>query len=131
MEGPNGKFIQSTAEMFGRFAAELMPKLVVWQQRLTADPSQLAAIEEEVHRAFSRGAGMSVAALVSVVLQSKELVAAAEKTRREYNIPLAKGRDRTMEVKLSGGSVMWVTSAYCEPKRGTSRDSDEKPSGLH
>lgn len=131
MEGPNGKFIQSTAEMFGRFAAELMPKLVVWQQRLTADPSQLAAVEEEVQRAFSRGAGMSVAALVSVVLQSKELVAAAEKTRREYSIPLAKGRDRTMEVKLSGGSVMWVTSAYCEPKRGTSRDSDEKPSGLH
>jgi hypothetical protein len=29
MEGPNGKFIQSTGEMFGRFAAELMPKLVV------------------------------------------------------------------------------------------------------
>ncbi len=65
---------------------------------------------------------MSVAALVSVVLQSKELVAAAEKTRREYSIPLAKGRDRTMEVKLSGGSVMWVTSAHCEPsveRRGT------------
>lgn len=102
MEGPNGKVIRSTAEMFGRFAAELMPKLVVWQQRLTADPSQLAAVEEEVQRAFSRGAGMSVAALVSVVLQSKELVAAAEKTRREYSIPLAKGRDRTMEVKLPG-----------------------------
>jgi len=56
MEGPNGKFIQSTAEMFGRFAAELMPKLVVWQQRLTADPSQLAAVEEEVHRASGEGA---------------------------------------------------------------------------
>ncbi|MFM8723592.1 MAG: hypothetical protein ACKON9_00550 [Planctomycetaceae bacterium] len=131
MEGPNGKFIQSTAEMLVRFTAELMPKLVDWQRRLTADPSQLATIEEEVQQACSRGAGMMVAALVSVVLQSKELVAAAEKTRQEYSIPLAKGRDRTMQVKLSGGSVMWVTSAYCEPKRGTSADSDEKPSGVH
>ena len=131
VDGRGGEFIKTVAEMLGRFTVEVVPQLEKWRLRLSANPEELDALEQEVHREFARGAGLVVAGLVSVVMQTKEFAAAAEKTRQEYSIPLSKGRDRTMSVQLLGGVVMWITSLYCEASRRRNTNEGETVSGLH
>ena len=102
VDGKDAEFIQSVGEMFGRFSGEVVPKLLEWEQRLKDDPAELESIEFDVQHTFQRGAGLVVAGLISVVMQTPEFAAAAEQTRRTYSTPLAKGRDRTMAMKLWG-----------------------------
>ena len=131
MNGSEGVAIQSAAQMFGRFSGQLVEQLPVWRERLHEDPQELGDIELEVHRAFTAGAGQIVAGLIAVVMASAELEVAAEQTRRGFGHPLAKGRQRAMRVKLLGGFVMWISSLYCEPRRGVFRRADEQASGVY
>ena len=96
VDGRNGKLIQSLAEMIVRFHGDVFPKLAVGKQRLKADPQILDTLEREVQQEFSRGAGLVVAGLIAVVMQTKEFAAAAERVRQNYSVPLAKGRERIM-----------------------------------
>ena len=129
VDGRDGEFIKSVPEMLVRFTGDVFPKLAEWERLLKANPQNLDAIEQEAHQEFARGAGLVVAGLISVVMQTKEFALAAEKTRREYSVPLSKGRDRKMSIQLLGGVMMWITSLYCEPRR--QRERDEAVSGLH
>ena len=130
VDGRDGEYIQTVAEMFGRFSGEVFPRMAEWERRLKEDPAELEAIEFEVQHMFQRGAGLVVAGLISVVMQTPEFAAAAEQTRRSYSTPLAAGRNRTLAVKLLGGVMMWITSLYCEPRRGVFRRSDDQAAGL-
>jgi len=69
-----------------------------------------------VHQEFSRRAGLVVAGLISVVMQTNEFSATAEKTRQQYSVPLAAGRDPKIAMQLMGGVRMCMTSLYCEPR---------------
>jgi hypothetical protein len=110
VDGRNGKLIQSVAEMIVRFHGDVFPKLAVGKQRLKADPQILDTLEREVQQEFSRGAGLVVAGLIAVVMQTKEFAADAERVRQNYSVPLAKGRERTMSIPLLGGVTMYMTS---------------------
>ena len=72
VDGRNGKLIQSVAEMIVRFLGDVFPKLAEWEQRLKADPQILDTLEREVQQEFSRGAGLVVAGLIAVVMQTKK-----------------------------------------------------------
>ena len=129
VDGRNGKLIQSVAEMIVRFHGDVFPKLAEWEQRLKADPQILDTLEREVQQEFSRGAGLVVAGLIAVVMQTKEFAADAERVRQNYSVPLTKGRERTMSIQLLGGVTMCMTSLYCEGRRRLgARDS---AGGLH
>ena len=106
MDGRNGKLIQSVAEMIVRFHGDVFPKLGEWEQRLKADPQILDTLEREVQQEFSRGAGLVVAGLIAVVMQTKEFAADAERVRQNDSVALAKGRERTMSIPLLGGVTM-------------------------
>lgn len=131
VDGRDGEFIQSADEMLGRFNGEVYPKLGDWQRRLKEDPAELETIEREVHQMFGRGAGLVVAGLISVVMQTQEFARTAEATRQGYSIPLAKGRNQKMAMRLLGGMMTWITSLYCEPLRRKNADEQEEVSGLH
>ena len=131
VDGKEGEFIQTVAAMFGRFSGEVLPLMVEWERRLRAAPEDLEAIERDVQQTFQRGGGLIVAGLVSVVMQAPEFAETAEQTRQAYATPLANGRNRTMSMNLLGGVVMWITSLYCEPRRGAFRRDDDGVSGLH
>lgn len=131
VDGKDGEFIKSAMEMLVRFSVEISPKLTEWQDRLQKNPEQLDAIEHDVRDAYQRGAGLMIAGLVSVVLQTESLMKAAEQTRVGFNNALAKGRNRKISVRLLGGVMMWVTSLYCEPKRGLFRKADDQAVGLN
>jgi hypothetical protein len=129
--GPEAPSIQSVEEMIGRFQAELITQLPAWKEKLTADPSQLEALEHQVHGAFARGADLLVAGLLAVVMNGPELEAASESTRRAYCVPLARGRNRQLRVRLLGGLLIWVTSLYCAPRKPLWSRKEKDAPGLH
>lgn len=131
VDGKDGRYIQSVGEMLGRFAVEVYPKVAQWEERLKDDPQELEAIEREVLEAFGRGAGLVVAGLISVVMQTPQFAEAAEETRQNYAIPLSPGRNQKMSVRVVGGVEMWITSQYCEPRRRKRADDEPATSGLH
>jgi hypothetical protein len=131
MGGKEGEVIQSVGQMVGKFTGELFPKLGVWEKQLIQSPDSLEVIEREVQEAFLLGAGMVTSGLIAVVLLSKDLERKSESTRREFYYPLAPGRTRDIRVRLLGGFFMWVSSLYCEPKKGVFRRARPDAVGLY
>jgi hypothetical protein len=76
-------------------------------------------LEHEVRDAFSRGSDLVVAGLIARVMKQPGFDEACEQTRQSYRIPLSRGRKRTLRVRLLGGLLVWVSSLYCEPRRGS------------
>lgn len=130
VNGPDGPMIESVEEMAGRFSSELMTLMPGWKERIFSAPEELHQIERDVHRAFSRGADLVLAGLIAVTMKRREFADACEQTRQSYVQPLARGRDRTIRVRLLGGLVMWVASLYCEPRRRLFKSAEKIP-GLY
>lgn len=131
VSGPTGPRIESVEEMAGRFYAELLTLVPAWKQQLSADPRQLEPLEQNVHTAFARGADLLVAGLIAVVMKQPEFAAASAQTRSGHRHPLARGRERTIRVRLLGGLVMWVASLYCEPRKRLGRRPGDEVPGLY
>ena len=55
VDGPNGELIQSTGAMFGRFSAELLPQLGVWERQLLEDLVSLKSLNVTFSRRFCGG----------------------------------------------------------------------------
>jgi hypothetical protein len=123
--------VVSPEEMAGRFHGELIGAMPEWKRRLGEDPSRLTELERDVHDAFSRGADLVVAGLIALVMKQPGFDEACEQTRQDYRIPLARGRMRPLRIRLLGGLLVWVTSLYCEPRRGWFRKVEEQVPGLH
>jgi len=131
VDGRDGEPIKSSAEMLVRFTVEAGSRVGEWESRLKKNPDDMEAIEQEVRHEYLRGAGLMIAGLTAVVMQTTEFAAASEQTRQSFDVPLAKGRSRKLAIRLFGGVVMWVTSLYCEPKRGQFRKAEKSVAGLH
>ena len=127
----NSPPVVSPEEMAGRFHGELIGAMPDWKRRLGEDPSRLAELEHDVHEAFSRGADLVVAGLIALVMKQAGFEEACEQTRQNYRFPLSRGRTRSLRIRLFGGLLVWVTSLYCEPRRGWFRKREEKVPGLH
>ncbi len=131
VDTPNSPPVVSPEEMAGRFHGELMGAMPEWKRRLSEDPFRLAELEHEVRAAFSRGADLVVAGLIAQVMKQPGFEKACEQTRRDYRFPLARGRMRPLRIRLLGGLLVWVSSLYCEPRRGWFRKAEENVPGLH
>lgn len=131
VDGKEGEPIKSTTEMLVRYCGEVGPRLAEWEQRLSENPAELETFEQEIDNEYRRGAGLLLAGLVSVVMQTKEFAKASERTRKEFSTPLAKGRNQKLSMRLLGGVAMWASSLYCEPKRGLFLKPDDGAVWLH
>jgi hypothetical protein len=131
VDGQDAPSVQSTEEMAGRFSAELMTFIPQWRGRLLGDPSCLEELERTVHAAFSRGADLLLAGLLAVAMKQPAFDEAAQKARANYRFPLERGRPRTLQVRLMGGLLIWVTSLYCGPRGNWRGRPLEKIPGLH
>ena len=127
----NSPPVVSPEEMAGRFHGELIGALPEWKRRLGEDPSRLTELERDVRDAFSRGADLVVAGLIALVMKQPGFDEACEQTRQNYRVPLSRGRVRPLRIRLLGGLLVWVTSLYCEPRRGWFRKVEEQVPGLH
>jgi hypothetical protein len=72
-----------------------------------------------------------VAGLIALVMKQAGFEEACEQTRQGYRFPLSRGRMRSLRIRLLGGLLVWVTSLYCEPRRGLFRKTEENVPGLH
>lgn len=131
VDNKDGAPIRSAIEMLCRFSGEVALLVPGWEERLTQNPQELETLEREIVQSYKRGAGLMIAGLVSVVMQTRKFAEASEQTRQEFGIPLAKGRNQKLGIRLLGGVIMWATSLYCEPKRGSFRDPNDGATGLH
>lgn len=131
VDGANGEAVGSVEQMFGRFSAELIHQFPAWRKRLADRPDQLSELETDVHAACMRGADMIICGLVAIVLQSHELAVASEQTRLNFREPLARGRNRSIRVRLLSGFTMWVSSLYCEPEKSLAQREKRPATGLY
>jgi hypothetical protein len=131
VNGPDTPYIQSPEEMGGRFQAELMTALPGWKERLRASPDRLIEIEQEVHAAFARGADLLLVGLVAIAMKTPEFTAGGERIRQNAAVPLGRGRERQVQVRLLGGLLMWITSLYCAPPKRRVGGTDEKTPGMY
>lgn len=113
----NASAVDSVEELLGRFQAQLLSVVPDWKRRLRQDPNGLPELELEVRDVFQRGADLTVAGLLAVVLRQPEFEQACEATRGSHRQPLRKGRARSIQVRLLGGLMIWVTSLYCAPRK--------------
>ena len=131
VDAPNSPPVVSPEEMAGRFSAELIRAMPEWKRRLGEDPGRLTELEHEVRGVFGRGADLVVAGLIALVMKQAGFEEACEQTRQGYRFPLSRGRMRPLRIRLLGGLLVWVTSLYCEPRRGLFRKTEENVPGLH
>lgn len=131
MDGPKTPPVKSPEEMGGRFQAELMTALPGWKNRLREHFDCLGEIEQDVHAAFARGADMLVVGLIAMVMKTAEFTAGGEQLRQNAAVPLSRGRERQIQVRLLGGLMLWITSLYCAPCKRRSAGTDEKTPGMY
>lgn len=130
MEGPHGKFIQSTQEMILRFTSQISVDAEHWTKELIDCPADLEKIERRVHIAYARGADLLVAGMIAATIKDGKLLEAAEQTRKQFSRPLQKGRERPIAVQLLGGMIVWAVTLYCAPKKKLLRKDDAPRVGL-
>ena len=127
---PDTPAVQAVAELLGEFHAKLLAVVPQWKDRLRCDPSCLHELEGDIRGVFAQGADFAVAGLLAMVMQQPEFEQACEQTRCSHQQPLRKGRVRTIQVRLLGGLVIWITSLYCVPRKSSTSASTEAVSGL-
>lgn len=131
VNGPDTPPVKSVEEMVGRFHTELLTALPEWRRRLADAPSELGALEYDVHAAFGRGADLLVAGLVAIVMKQATFDEACERTRRSHAYPLRRGRMRQLQIRLLGGLLIWINSLYCEPRRSGFWKAPQDAVGLY
>ena len=109
VDSKDGAPIRSAIEMLRRFSGEVALLVPGWEERLRQNPQELETLEREIVQSYKRGAGLMIAGLVSVVMQTQEFAEASEQTRQEFGSPLATGRNQQLGIRLPGGVNMWAT----------------------
>lgn len=116
--------IRSPEDALLQFNSRVLANLTDWKERLGNDPLAMADLQQEVQIEFRKGADMLMAGMMIVIARLASFDEAAEQTRSTYDIPLTKGRVRSLRIRLLGGLVVWFKSLYCEPRRGWFRESN-------
>ena len=83
----------SLAKVADQFNTQIGAKEHQWLQTLTADPAQLAQVEEEVHLTFSKLADHTVAAILAKASERPEMQAHQKKLWIQRLNPFARRRD--------------------------------------
>lgn len=115
--------ILSPEDALVQFQVSVLAKFPDWKERLGNDPLAMASLQQEVQIEFRKGADMLMAGMMIVIARLASFDEAAEQTRATYDVPLTKGRVRSLRIQLLGGLAVWFKSLYCEPRRGWFRES--------
>jgi hypothetical protein len=102
-----------------------------WAQQLRDDPDCLADIEQQIDQHYRLGGGQLVASLLAEVTSAPQMEEHAERVRHKAARPLRAPEPRTITIRLLCGVMLWVTTAYCAPRRGRATEPTEQPVGLY
>ena len=96
------------------------------------NPSGLANLEQEIHRALRQMADRVVAGLLAQATADSSFAEAAQKnTPTDPKRKLRGGESRPLRLRLLGGLMLYVATLYCSPARRTGRGRGREGSGLY
>jgi hypothetical protein len=102
-----------------------------WRQQLGQDPDRLADIEQQINQHYRQGGGQLLASVLAEVTEDSKMDEHVEQVRQNAAIPLRSPQPRSLRLQLLCGLVLWVTTAYCAPRRTTTTDPSEQLAGLY
>jgi hypothetical protein len=124
--------VGSPLEMASMHYQQVAANVQQWKTAIESNPGKFGELELAVHQEYRKGADMVLAALLVMVHSVASFDAAAETTRKQYAVPLTRGRVRRIQIQLLGGLVIWIKSLYCEPsRRWFTRGDTEKIPGIY
>ena len=116
-DSKNGPSVASPGDTVEAFQVQTQQCIAQWAQRLRDNPDSLADIEQEIDQHYRRGGGQLVASLLGDVTEDTRMDDHIQQVRRDATIPLRAPQPRPLQVRLLCGLVLWITTAYCAPRR--------------
>jgi hypothetical protein len=130
-ESKNGTLVGSPSEILEAFQGQTQSCIEQWIQELQDNPDRFAVIEQQIDQHYRRGGGQLVASFLAKVTEDPQMDERIEKVRQDATIPLRASQPRPLQVRILCGLVLWVTTAYCAPRRTKSTDPSEQLVGLY
>ena len=130
-DSQNGAPVASPGDTIAAFQAVSQDCIDNWAQQLKDNPESFADIEQQIDQHYRQGAGQLVASLLAEVTNDPQMEEHVERIRQNAAIPLRAPEPRTITVRLLCGLALWVTTAYCAPRRGNAVDRTEQLAGLY
>jgi len=130
-DSKNGAPVAPPSETLETFQGQTQGCIDQWIQHLQDDPDRFADFEQQIDQHYRRGGGQLVASILAQVTKHPPMDERIEQVRQEAAIRLRAPQPRTLQVRLLCGLVLWVTTAYCAPRRTKATDPSEQLVGLY
>ena len=130
-DSKNGAPVASPSGTIEAFQTQTQGCVEQWIQQLQDDPDRFADIEQQIDQHYRQGGGQLLASLLVQVTENPQMDENVQQVRQDAAIPLRAPQPRTLKVRLLCGLVLWVSTAYCAPRRTKATDPSEKLAGLY
>jgi len=130
-DSKHGTPVASASDTIEAFQAHTRNCVEQWRQQLGQDPDQLANIEQEIDEHYREGGGELLASLLAELTDDSTMDEHVEQVVEDAAVPLRGPQPRPLRVQLLCGLVLWVTTAYCAPRRTAATDPTEQLAGLY
>ena len=130
-DSKHGTPVASPSDTIEAFQAHTRNCVEQWCQQLGQDPDQLANIEQQIDHHYRQGGGQLLASLLAELTEDSTMDEHVEHVVQDAAIPLRSPQPRPLRVQLLCGLVLWVTTAYCAPRRTRATDPSEQLAGLY
>jgi hypothetical protein len=127
----NGVLVASPSDTIGAFQAQTQSCVEQWLQQIQDDPDRFADIEQQIDQHYRQGGEQLVASFLTQVTENPRMNENVQQVRQNAAIPLRAPRPCTITVRLLCGLVLWVTTAYCAPRRTKATHPREQLAGLY
>jgi len=116
-DSKNGATVASPSETVETFQSQTQSRIEQWLHQLQDDPDRFVHIEQQIDQHYRQGGGQLVASLLAKVTENPQMEEHVQQVRQDAAIPLRAPQSRPLKVRLLCGLVLWVTTAYCAPRR--------------
>ena len=130
-DSKDGTLVATPSEILETFQGQTQGCIEQWIQQLRDAPDRFADLEQQIDQHYRQGGGQLVASLLAKATKDPQMYERIEQVRQNAAIPLRASQPRSLQVRLLCGLVLWVTTAYCAPRRTKATDPSEQYVGLY
>ena len=112
-----GAPVASPSETIEAFQTQTQSCMKHWIEQLQDAPDRFADMEQQIDQHYRQGGGQLVASLLAKVTDNRQMDEHVQQVRQDAAIPLQAPQPRPLKVRLLCGLVLWITTAYCAPRR--------------